>query len=320
MLKRILIVLFIMVFNLPVFAEDKIHVAFCIDNNYPLYTMLAINSILLNNTSNSKYYFHIVENNVSKFHKFQMKYFVKNRGADIEFIHFDTRILDKGRNYYRYEGNTKKWNGAESHITRIASARLALPEILPNIDKILYLDGDILVTTDLKNLWEIDLQDYYLGMVYDALHFIENIEYFNDGIILFNLDKIRKENMTNTLIYVYKDNPQLQYHDQDVLNIVFKNEIKNLPLKWNMQVRNAFPLEKNISVSGIFHFAGKHKPWEFYKYDRSLPNYEEYRNLYLKYWRKSYLKIYIPYYIFKAIPKLYFGIVYEEIMRMKYWN
>lgn len=64
MKKIIAIIVFMFLFVLPVRAEN-INVAFTIDNNYPIFTMLVINSILRNNTSNSDYTFYVIENNLT---------------------------------------------------------------------------------------------------------------------------------------------------------------------------------------------------------------------------------------------------------------
>lgn len=283
--------------KLPSFSQnEEIKVAFAIDNNYPVFTMIAIDSILQNNTSNSDYRFYILENNLSKFNQWQMKNFTKKRKQNIEFVHVDTTILDNGNNYYIYNGNNKIYDKKISHITRIASARLLLPTIFQNIDKILYLDGDIIVTGDLKDLWETNLFDNYAGMVFDTT----STTYFNDGIILFSLNNIRKNGLADIFINKFKNNPQYQFHDQDVLNFTLHQKIKVLPQNYNMQVRQEFPLSNKIPQQGIYHFIGKYKPWDFKKEVMGLKNYNEYENLYLSYWKKSYLKMYIPYYYIKS--------------------
>lgn len=146
--------------------------------------MLAINSILLNNTSNSKYFFHIVENDLSKWNKFQMKHFVKNRGADIEFIHFDTKEIYGNENPFN-----KPLVVMARHVTGIGTARIMLPELLPDLGKILYLDADILVDTDLKDLWKTDLKQYFAGMVDNDIGMNSDKTYFNSGVILINAPK-----------------------------------------------------------------------------------------------------------------------------------
>ena len=304
MLKKFLIILFILILNLPAFAEDKIHVAFCIDNNYPIYTMLAINSILLNNTSNSKYCFHIVENNVSKFNKFHMEHFVKNRGADIEFIHFDTQSIDEGENIFSFKG------AFCLHISRIGTARIMLPELLPNLDKILYLDADILVTNDLKKLWDTNLGKYYAAMCDDRSLVSRqkkikiNKEYYNSGVILMNAKLWRKGKVAEKIINYFKTE-KYRYPDQDAINTILKGNILRLDPKYNHQVCLHFSTENNepLSKDVIIHYITNDKPWRKILFPR-MDYLMDFTQIYMKYWDKSYLVIYKP---------LHFLICFEKV-------
>ena len=85
MKKIIAIIVFMFLFVLPVRAEN-INVAFTIDNNYPIFTMLVINSILRNNTSNSDYTFYVIENNLTAKNKLKMQKYVNKRKQTVEFI------------------------------------------------------------------------------------------------------------------------------------------------------------------------------------------------------------------------------------------
>lgn len=159
-MKKFLISIFcIFLFSTQAIAQ-KINVAFNIDNNYPIYTLLVINSILKNNTSNSDYTFYIVENNLSFLNKIKMKRYVEKRKQKIEFININTDKIDKGKWFY----------GFSKRITSIAMVRILLPEIMPaNVDRVLYLDGDILVLKDLKELYNTDME---------AQGFCDGTEYF----------------------------------------------------------------------------------------------------------------------------------------------
>lgn len=333
-MKRILLLIFIFfLFPLKVFSSEPIKIAFVIDNNYPVFTMIAMESVLQNNLSKSNYKFFVIENNLSKFNKFQMEKFVKSRNQEIEFININPDIFDKGKDYYKIPKKTEEKNVLR-HVTKIAELRLYLPEILKNENKILYLDGDIIVTADLKNLWETDLEQYPIGMGSDIFKYMKKAQnkipdeykgykydkYYNAGVMLMDLDKMRKEGWDKKLTEDFHNHPEYHFHDQDAINNVMHDNIKPLPEKWNMAVDHDWPLGKYATKRGIYHFIGKWKPWKFNPRTYYIKNYKSYQKLYLKYWEKSYLKIYIPYYIFKALPKLYFGTIDEEIMRMKYWN
>ena len=115
---------------LPIAALAKpsttINVAFTIDNNYPIYPMLAINSLLVNNYSASDYHFFIVENDITEKNKNKMREFIKEVNkitefnSKIDFVHIDTDTIDKGNNLF----------GFSNRITPIAIARIVLPDLL----------------------------------------------------------------------------------------------------------------------------------------------------------------------------------------------
>jgi len=164
--------------------------------------------------------------------------------------------------------------------------RLYLTEILPkNIDKVIYLDGDILVVDKLVDLWKIDLSGYALGAVpdsynnkvehYNRLLYPQSLGYFNAGVLLVNLKYWREHQVLGKFLdYVRKYPERLQCHDQDVLNILFKDSKYNLPFKYNMLNEYWFDTcyslvswEYNAQIQegqkspAIIHFTCIPKPW-----------------------------------------------------------
>lgn len=335
-MKKFIVFFFLLIFSqLKIYANDVIKVGFLIDNNYPVFTMIAIDSILQNNTSKSKYKFYIFENNISKFNKWQMKRFVKNRNQDIEFISVNTDIIDSGRDFYQKEFQEEVSVNINrlKHVSKIAEVRLYLAEILKKEDKLLYLDGDIIVTTDLKPLWEYDLNGNVVAMGDDIFKYMKKLfngkpyeyshypydTYYNAGVILMDLKKMREEGWCQRLVDEFNKHPEYHFHDQDVINIVLHNNIQRFPEKWNMQVDKPWPLTIKPR-KGIYHYIGKWKPWVFNQRTYFIRHYKTYQRLYMSYWEKSYLKIYIPYYMIKALPKLYADCINIEIEMLKARN
>lgn len=123
--------------------------------------------------------------------------------------------------------------------TYISFARCYLPEILPDIDKILYLDLDIWVEKDISELWNIDITDYAIAAVVDInarnfhLPYIPNVNvYINSGVLLMNLEYMRKHNMVEQF-HELLNTWLLSFPDQDTLNRVCYGAIKFLSHKWN---------------------------------------------------------------------------------------
>lgn len=127
--------------------------------------------------------------------------------------------------------------------TIAASYRLLLPEILPQYDKILYMDCDIIVQQDMAKLYnDTSVEGYYLAAVFEAVleHQIAYIKqlgcnphyYFNSGVLIFNLQKMRANNMTDKFIDASKKEG-LQFPDQDVLNQLCQGHVIGLSPLYN---------------------------------------------------------------------------------------
>lgn len=171
----------------------------------------------------------------------------------------------------------------DQRYTIAASYRLLLPDLLPEYDKVLYLDCDIIVRNNLAQLYHTtNLENNYLGAVLEAsLDFQEaNIrklgckpgEYFNSGFLLMNLQKMREDGMVNKFLDGLKVD-YLEFPDQDVLNIQCRNKVLPLPPHYNSirtfylpQYKKFFLQKysekewKEVQKHGNIHYTGE-KPW-----------------------------------------------------------
>lgn len=177
--------------------------------------------------------------------------------------------------------------GRYSYITPTTYARLFLPDILPaEVDKVLYLDCDLIVLDSLESLWKYDFDDgTELAAVedscsanveyYDRLHLPkEEHRYFNAGVLLINLKAWREGHFVERAkALLDKGDIQLHYADQDVLNILSAGKVKYLPFRFNLQeamLRKYVPeirseavaeIVESLSSPAIIHFTYKLKPW-----------------------------------------------------------
>jgi lipopolysaccharide biosynthesis glycosyltransferase len=170
--------------------------------------------------------------------------------------------------------------------TEAASLRLLLPELLPKLDKILYLDCDIVVRQDIAKLWnETDLGDNYLAAVYEAA--IEGqaerfralgcdpARYFNSGFLLMNLAQMRNEKVSEKLLEACRV-PYLEFPDQDALNQVCQGRVLPLNPLYN-SIRTFFipqfkpdfvrqygeGLWEQVQKEATIHYTGG-KPWNLF--------------------------------------------------------
>lgn len=155
--------------------------------------------------------------------------------------------------------------------------RLALPKLLKNIDRVIYLDTDILVQIDIYDLYNISFDKFYLLAVSDdenmrnlyiKTRYYKNAGlnyrlYFNSGVLVLNLKEIQKFNLlNNSLVKLQQFN---KFADQDILNIIFKDKVKFIDDKFNtlVDIQNLSDdsIEKFLNKKAILHFAGYLKPW-----------------------------------------------------------
>ena len=132
------------------------------------------------------------------------------------------------------------------HINIVTYYRILIPNLLPNsIDKVIYLDCDIIVRKNILELWNFDLEYNALGAVYQTpltfndettrLGINPKFGYFNAGVLLINLKYWREHQIMEKCIQYLKNNHEsILYHDQDILNTILFNKVSPIPFKWNL--------------------------------------------------------------------------------------
>ncbi|ALC90887.1 glycosyl transferase family 8 [Bacillus sp. FJAT-18017] len=172
------------------------------------------------------------------------------------------------------------------HYTKEMYYRLLAFKFLPqDLDRILYLDPDILVLNSVKDLYETEFDgNLYAAAFHDKISVREinrirlfpyGIEaYYNSGVLMINLELQRKE-IDEQAIYAFveKHKTRLIMPDQDVLNALYSKRIKSLDEKiYNYDARfyNYYRIKTNgkcdmdyiITHTVFIHFCGKKKPWK----------------------------------------------------------
>jgi lipopolysaccharide biosynthesis glycosyltransferase len=163
--------------------------------------------------------------------------------------------------------------------------RIFLPELLPGLDKVLYLDSDIVVLQSLDALWHTDVSGHALGAVTNPMPAIHRNyptdvlglapeDYFNSGVLLLNLQRLRQQHAREDLLAYAAQHPANACPDQDALNALFHDSRLRLHLRWNYQTAllDLRPCEIPIPAAevgeaaadpAIVHFSGPFKPWMY---------------------------------------------------------
>ena len=230
--------------NIPIFLAS--------DNNYAPFVATAIASICDNTDSYCEFY--VLDGGISEENKERICNLKKQfDNFSVTFVKIDTEKYFK--NFI-----------VESYITVATYYRFVIADLFPDLEKVLYLDVDIIAQGDILDLYNVDLENYILGAVIDQgdklyiSRLKKNLDmnifshYFNAGVLLLDLKKWREDNISKKLFEIEKKyRGNLLCNDQDVLNKLFENNYKELPIRCNSMLTNDSAL--------IRHFYNRIKPW-----------------------------------------------------------
>ncbi|NLQ19083.1 glycosyltransferase family 8 protein [Marinomonas sp. M1K-6] len=245
-----------------------INIVLCSDENYAAYSATVMISSLLNTTSPEKFAFYLLTPGLKIETEKKLKKAIQDYDAQLHIVNVDTSNL----------------NSLNIHLGRFgigALLRLYMHFYLPeHVEKVIYLDCDLLVLGDLADLWKKNLNGLPVGAVTDLCSpevFKKRHEsYFNSGVLLIDLIKWKKDQIgEKSLSYLNENSKNLKYPDQDALNYILKDKYQPVDLSWNVQPTSYSAYEKNydylqkrkdelyqsIKKSNIIHFIGSLKPW-----------------------------------------------------------
>lgn len=163
------------------------------------------------------------------------------------------------------------------NITIACYYRLLIPWLIPQYDKVVYCDGDVVFCNSVKQLYEIELGDYLFAAICPYKHDkhlykdhahelgLQPNEYYQSGVLLVNSKAQREANLREVLLKEAKK--EYIFVDQDIINVVCQNRIMELPLRFNISqslYRSFFQHDSHESPV-IIHYSGV-KPWDNYVY------------------------------------------------------
>lgn len=263
-----------------------IHIACNIDSNFTRHCAVTLVSLFANNPS-EKFCIHIVAPELPDQDQETLRTLAARHGSEVRFYFPPVGLL---------AGFSIKKFG--KRISMATYYRCMFSAILPEeVEKVLYLDCDIVILDDISDFWNTDLsglavacvedigsdeQERYEVLKYDARH-----SYFNAGVLLINLAWWREHHMDRLCVDYFNTYPErIRFNDQDLLNALLHEHKLFVPLKWNMQdgfyrygidrkVSDWPAFREELLHPVILHYTNK-KPWnydsmhplrgEYYKY------------------------------------------------------
>lgn len=290
----------------PVF-EDGVPIVLSANDRFAPYLDVMIQSIAANSSPTRRYDIIVLFNDISEKNRNLIAWGVRNySNVSIRFIRV-CEYFDAGKLF------------VNQHLSVETYYRLIIPEIMPDYHKILYLDCDMVVDHDVAELYDFDLHGCILGAAkdidvagqvnlhqndwqtyaVDTLGLDKPYDYFQAGVLVIDLDALRKKASSAEMIQLALSK-SWRCHDQDVLNMVCKNQVYYIPQQWNvlmsweepgrsrMQIMKMAPRQlyeeymKARKAPYMIHFAGYQKPWDvvdcdfaeyFWEYARLSPYY-----------------------------------------------
>lgn len=258
------------------FLPKTVHIAMITDSNYVAPTLVAIKSMFLNKPKNIAYKIYIITTDlatedITKLQNLQCY------GLDVQIINCQNLITE----YLTLQQHR--------HVSHAALLKFFLPEVLPSLDKVLYIDSDVLVQASLEPLYATDIQHFYAAVVRDTMSVlgwkymqsvgINNRYYFNSGVLLLNLRKMREDNISRKLVD-FRTHKEQVFMDQDAFNGVIGHLVRYVSYKYNFlnyyltvmdkkQLSDLF--EEDLTQYAqdedlyrhcvILHLGGNEKPW-----------------------------------------------------------
>ncbi|MDR0408582.1 MAG: glycosyltransferase family 8 protein [Campylobacteraceae bacterium] len=270
--------------------KNTIPVVFSSDDNYAPYLGVCIKSLIGHSTPFNNYEIFIIDGGISKNHKNQISS-MEIKNISIKFIDIKPFLENIDLSIF----------SLNSHFTINTYYRFFMPKIFSNYDKLIYLDCDMLILKDVKELFDIDIDDNYLGVtrdiyvIYSAaknnftqsdyyckiLGLKKHENYFNAGCMICNMKKMREDNLTEKLIKKLCEIKKPKFVDQCILNAVCHGQVKYIQNNWNYTWHLSLTkdcstylpspyMEYYLSAETepyIIHFTSGKKPWT----DISLP-------------------------------------------------
>ena len=246
-----------------------IHCAFASSESYWQHLGVAITSMLAASPSRS-FDVHIVHDGVGAENLAKMEGAVAIPGrVQVSFHKFDSAPY---RHFRLHE-----------HLTLVTYFRLFLGEILPaEIDRVLFIDADVVVLDDVGPLWDTDLEGKLVaaapdpfGSENERLGLPPDYTYFNSGVLLIDLGGWRATGIfPDFMHYIEVNHERAHYLDQDALNGVLFERVKYLDYRWNFQARTGAEHVAKLGYDrqgfaalrkrpGIVHFTSSRKPWNY---------------------------------------------------------
>ena len=283
-------------------------IVFTCDDAYFKYANVVITSIIYNQNRNCRYEINVLSEFISNENMLlARKQLESHPNFTINFVIL--KDFDSSKFFLN------------SYMSISTYYRFYIPQLFSHYDRILYLDSDLIVDADISDFASLDFDDklaiccpspfirnkvlkgddekFSLNYFTHVLKMPDPLQYFNAGVMLYNVKKMNEIDITTKLFEALEDIKEPFLQDQDILNSVLSNNggVKLISSKYNMtrtfvitakrlfleRLKEIFRISKKNNWFFIYHYVGKDKPWMtkrsdgllFVKYAKMSPFYKQ---------------------------------------------
>ncbi len=240
-----------------------IPIFYACDDNFVKYTIVSINSLILNASKDYFYKIYILNSGISE----EMKTQVNNLQYDnlsVEFICVKEQLEKISANL-----------PIRDYYSKTTYFRMFIAKMFLEYDKAIYIDSDTVVLGDVSKLYNENVKDYYVGACHEQVmiqtevfgNYVEKVmgidrnNFFNAGVLLINCKAFRKNNLLEKFIDLLSVYTFVVTQDEDYLNCLCHNKVKWLDDGWNTTVYgNIKPKKEEYK---IIHYIMTSKPWHY---------------------------------------------------------
>ncbi len=286
----------------PAYPKNNIPVIFSVDNMYAPYLGVTLSSLVKNSKPTNNYDISILYRELSENNKEKLKSLLEGySNISLRFVDITAYLADIDMNSLFLD---------VEHISIATYYRFSIAKIFSNYKKVLYLDSDLIINSDIAELYLYDIQDNWLGAAVDIREsipvkldnhrfgcswkdYVANTlglknpyKYFQAGVLIFNIEQFIKNNVEEKLFEMAKKLKTPYLQDQDILNAVCYKHISFISVAWNIewQILFEYPNYRQILLADyykqyiealknkkIIHYASPIKPWN--EPERQLADY-----------------------------------------------
>ena len=248
-----------------------LHVACAADDAYAVHVGAMLHSVCTHSGGRGVHVHLLADERLGRERREQLEATVASLGARIDVLGVPPEVASLP---------------SDERFTPAIWSRIFLPDLLPSLDRILYLDADVIACRNLGPLWETDLDGYWLAAVTNVfqpnhrrrpgnLGLESRRDYFNSGVLLMNLAEMRRDGKTAELLeLVAARGAEFEWPDQDALNVGLGarrlplhprwNAMNSLWQRWSYGQLSPIAQWRAKRKPGIRHFEGPgaNKPWD----------------------------------------------------------